>query len=391
MTSVLLYSSDTLQYGILSTSTEIIERTIEAESSITSSPSDSQLTIEEVLEDYPEIVEVDSSKLRNKIEQNDIMVAGYFPGWNLVNHQRIDRVMKSCERNGFNAIMVDLKNVRGELFFHPTTFLARYCNVVAKTVDGEQRVIDFEYLSKQAIKHNIRIIGRFVMFRDFKIYKELPEYRIDSDEKWLDMRNDEVVEYTLSLINEITELPIDEIVLDYIRFPDLDGLGSSLSKRHCIEEIVERVSEVTKETAVDLSIYVFGWVAWDRKQNIGQSIHSLSPYLDAIYPMLYPSHFYEGSLGYTNPSNHPYRVIEKGYNAAITGAGDTKIFPMIQVFWYSPSMVLEQIKAVYMTEMPGYGCWNATGNYKTVRAALNLLPESAPDSTPFLNDSLRIE
>lgn len=299
--------------------------------------------------------------------------AVYFPGWNLITRSRIDTVLSFCVDNGLNTIIVDIKNVKGEIFYVSKNLIVQNINSVAHTADGVTKTIDFQYLNSEAKKKEIRIVGRFVMFRDEKVFDNFPEYRMEQKEKWIDLRNQDIQNYTLDLLKEVSKLPIDEIALDYIRFPDTAGFGTNNSKIIEITNIVSKVSRITKEVEIDLSVFVFGWVAWNRKQNIGQCILDLAPHVDVIYPMLYPSHFYPGSLGFDNPSDHPYEIIEQGYNSAVKLSIGKKIIPMLQVFWYSPDKVLDQLKAVYDNNMPGFGCWNAAGNYKLLSDALKLL------------------
>lgn len=302
----------------------------------------------------------------------DMISAVYFPGWNLITKPRIDSVLSFCSKNDLNTIIVDIKNVKGEIFYSSETLIANKVKSTAMTADGVIKTIDFNYLKNEATKKGIKIIGRFVMFRDEKVYDYFPEYRMEHREKWIDFRSQIIQFYTLNLIKEVVNLPLDEIALDYIRYPDYPGFGSHIDKINIITNIVYKASQITQKADIDLSIFVFGWVAWNRKQNIGQSIPHLAPHVNVIYPMLYPSHFYPGSLGFDNPSDHPYEIIEQGYRAATELSQGKTIIPMLQIFWYGPVKILEQLKAVYNNNMPGFGCWNAAGNYQLLSQALEL-------------------
>ena len=50
---------------------------------------------------------------------------------------------------------------------------------------------------------------------------------------------------------------------------------------------------------------------------IGQQLEYAFPYVDAIAPMVYPSHYASGFIGYTNPAEHPYEVIYYSMEHAI--------------------------------------------------------------------------
>ncbi len=307
------------------------------------------------------------------IENRNIIRGIYLPGWKVINHSRIDKVIRFCVKNKLNTIVVDLKNAHGEIFFKSQNITAQNIHARAETVDGHKRIIDFKYLDAQVKKYNIKLIGRFVMFRDAKLYAGRPELRLQENETWVDLRKQEVIDYTNSLLDEAADLPVKEIVLDYIRFPDTSGFGSVNYKLDHIESIVKQASETVRAKNKAFSVYVFGWVAWDKRLRIGQKMGRLDPYVDVIYPMIYPSHFYPNSLKFKNPADHPYEIIERGYKAAVKRVKHAKIIPMLQIFWYKPEMVLEEIKSVYINDMPGYMCWNALGRYQLLERAFQTL------------------
>lgn len=327
--------------------------------------------------DTPETLSGSYPVLFENIDNSEIISAVYFPGWSLITRARIDTALSFCVANNLNTIIADIKNVKGELFIISENKIAKSINSIAHTVNGVPKFIDFNYLYQEAKKRDIRIVGRFVMFRDEKVFDSLPQYRMESREKWIDLRMQDVQDYTMDLLKEACKLPIDEIALDYIRYPDAPGFGFSTEKINIITDIVSQAFQITKASKIDLGIFVFGWVAWDRKQNIGQSIPYLAPYVDVIYPMLYPSHFYPGSLGFDNPSDYAYEIIKQGYHAATNLSMGKPVIPMLQVFWYSPAQILEQLKAVYFNNIPGYGCWNAAGNYELLSQALKLFKQQS--------------
>ena len=46
-------------------------------------------------------------------------------------------------------------------------------------------------------------------------------------------------------------------------------------------------------------------------QGLGQKVEELSGAVDAISPMVYPSHYSPGWLGLDNPNNYPSEVVEE--------------------------------------------------------------------------------
>ena len=96
----------------------------------------------------------------------------------------------------------------------------------------------------------------------------------------------------------------------------------------------------------------------------------LGPYIDVVYPMIYPSHFGPGFAGYSKPGDHPYYFVQESlslFKAALEGT-NTEIRPWLQAFawrvtnygwWY----VEEQVKAANDEGIEGYALWNASNVY----------------------------
>jgi hypothetical protein len=129
-----------------------------------------------------------------------------------------------------------------------------------------------------------------------------------------------------------------------------------------------------------LSLDVFGYVAWDENSaRVGQRFEDLAPYVDAIYPMLYPDHFARGDLGFKEPSGHPYEVVRRGCEAAKRkeGAQSIDIVPWIQCFTlksdvinYGPIELLAQIQGAIDAGSPGYLVWSPSCKYQDLFLAL---------------------
>ena len=55
---------------------------------------------------------------------------------------------------------------------------------------------------------------------------------------------------------------------------------------------------------VKVGVDIFGVVVWNNQydsNSTGQRIGELAPYIDVVYPMIYPSHFGPGFAGIKNP------------------------------------------------------------------------------------------
>ena len=291
----------------------------------------------------------------------------YLPGWKAVGAERLSRAERLLDRLGLNTLMVDLKDANGAVFFEAENEIGR--SLQAKTADGHRRALNFTGL--QALQRKgIRLLGRHVMFRDRGLYIRSEELRLHKKGKeyWVDPRLKGAVEYNLELLDQSKEFGFDEIVLDYIRFPAVNAFGALDEKCERIDEVVAEISEHVDT----LGVQVFGWAAWDyRKAGVGQRIPTLDPYVDHVYPMVYPSHFQQGSFGFDDPNENPGYILRASYKAAIKKVSDPeKVVPMVQSFWHRPEQVRAQLDAVAHEEMPGYIAWNARGDYELLEQAL---------------------
>jgi hypothetical protein len=188
---------------------------------------------------------------------------------------------------------------------------------------------------------------------------------------WLDPWNQNVWDYNIQLSVEAAQLGFDEINYDYIRFPSLEFSADDkerlqLSREGTAEDRFANIAEMLKRSqrAINgagafLSVDVFGYVAFQPVELIGQSVASMAPYTDYMCPMVYPSHFVPGEFGFDNPAEHPYEIIQKSMEAGLKQIDGqrARLRPWLQDFtliWvpdellveYGPEQVRAQIDAV---------------------------------------------
>jgi hypothetical protein len=99
----------------------------------------------------------------------------------------------------------------------------------------------------------------------------------------------------------------------------------------------------------------------------------MAPYLDSIYPMVYPSHYVSGEYGIVNPDSRPGTTVAyslRDFRDQLQGRSP-KLIPWLQDFSlgrpYSLADVQDQIQAARLEHAKGFMLWNATGTY-TVKA-----------------------
>lgn len=153
-----------------------------------------------------------------------------------------------------------------------------------------------------------------------------------------------------------------------------------------IEAFVARVHEVTAARQVPLSLDVFGIAASGPRGDVealGQNIILLGPDSEAISPMVYPSHYPVGSLGFDHPGDHP-ELVGFGTRAAVAKltAGQvpgTIIRPWLQAApfrttTFGPAYIEDEIKSAEANGAVGWLLWDAGNSYWAVWKALPVVP-----------------
>jgi len=219
------------------------------------------------------------------------------------------------------------------------------------------KVIDF------LKSENIFITARMVCFQDGITKLPVPDSHIKALHK---------------LASDSADAGFDEVQLDYIRFAD-GGAPYPLKKKYAfIEGLLADFKKITDEKKVKLSADLFGRIVYNQNDYIGQKVEVFAPYMDAIYPMLYPSHYTGDKQRMSAPGETVKEGTLKGLNRV--EAGKVAIQPYIQAFPYNiqhakvklDKYVQLQIKAVEETGARGWVAWNPNGDYSSVFSALEM-------------------
>ena len=159
---------------------------------------------------------------------------------------------------------------------------------------------------------------------------------------------------------------------DYIRFP-AGSAGGALNRREglteeirvaAIESFLEEARAAINPLGCAVSADVFAIVmSTPDDQGIGQKPEELSRHLDAISPMIYPSHYGNGWLGFDDPNEHNAEVTADALDDGAPRLTNPALMrPWLQAFYYNASEILEGINEA---EKRGFGwmLWNVNGNY----------------------------
>lgn len=315
-----------------------------------------------------------NSPIEQTVKEQEPEIRGiYIPGWRSISKKNIEQYITLAKKENINTFVIDVKNANGEVFYDSQVSLADTIKAQASTAQGATREIPMNYWLLRAKEENITLYARHVMFRDRKLYNYNKELQLKERERWVDLRKEEVVQYNLDLIEETAQMGFEQIILDYIRFPEQGVEGLTKTERYeIIEDIVARAETICENYDVDLGVFVFGCVMWSPNCSpIGQDVHTLDDLADYVYPMVYPSHFHDNVFGPGKSNNYPYEAIDKACEHAHNKFEQKKIIPMLQSFWYEDSSnTKKQVNAIIDNNMTGFVFWNPSGNYKLIKGSI---------------------
>lgn len=239
----------------------------------------------------------------------------------------------------------------------------------ASSIGAEDPEYDPRHRIAQAKAAGLYTITRVVAFEDPIRVRARPEEKLAG--AWLDPRSPGARDYVIGLAAEACELGFDEIQFDYVRFPagrtaTVSGqLSLSQEDRvSAIEGFLEAARAALRPLGCAVSADIFAIVvSMDDDQGLGQRPEELSRHLDALSPMVYPSHYSPGWLGYSDPNDYPYEVTGSAIDDALPRiAPGTMLRPWLQAFWWSNSQIRSAIQAAEDRGV-GWILWNVSSNY----------------------------
>ena len=185
-------------------------------------------------------------------------------------------------------------------------------------------------------------------------------------------QNAEHLKDVFALAKRAQDLGFDEVQFDYIRFADK---GYSDPKK---KEIITNVLKDARATLnIPIQIDVFGSVAYQAHPIIGQDLRMMKEYINAVCPMLYPSHFDNDRMRMGNP----YTTMLEGslQCKAKVGEKNVAVIPYIQGFamrmsWAGVPLkdyIKAELKAVEDADTAGFLVWNAANDYHTTFEAID--------------------
>jgi len=273
-----------------------------------------------------------------------------------------DDLLELAESTAVNALVFDTKQEGGKVLHDTSVQDAHDIGAVEVFYDAAARVA-------QAHERGLYTITRIVTFEDAERADAFPDEKLAGP--WLDPTSATAREYNLALAEEACELGFDEIQFDYVRYPT--GRAAEVSgqrdltqeqRTSAIAAFLTEARERLHAKGCAVGAAVFGIVvSVPDDQGLGQRPEEVSAQVDTLSPMVYPSHYSNGWLGYDDPNDHPYDVTADAISDATPRlASGTTLRPYLQAFWWTNDQIRASIQAAEDAGI-GWLLWNIASNF----------------------------
>lgn len=309
----------------------------------------------------------------------------YLTAYSANDPKKLDEIIGLIDRTELNAVVIDVKDYSGHILYDSNLDMVNDLGTENKRMENPQAII------QKLHDHHIYVIARQTVFQDPLLAEKKPEWAIRSrrgelwhDKKglsWVDPTREEVWRYNTAIAKEAVRLGFDEINFDYVRFPsdgDMSDVVYTNGEKRRYEVMHDFYAFLNTELAHEpawISIDMFGFAMEKQGTNdmsIGQRLVDAVTEVDYICPMMYPSHYPPGHLGFDNPAEHPAEVIEHGMQKGLPRFthGRAKVRPWIQAFnlgaEYNAQKIRAEIDAIEKYSDAGWLLWNASNRYTDV-------------------------
>jgi hypothetical protein len=304
------------------------------------------------------------------------------------------RTFDSLEVNSFVIDLKDEKGVRYETAYR----LARDSRAPRVTgYDLGERV-------KQAHTMGYHVVGRIVVFKDSGLAELRPEWAIHrpngklwrdkGGHAWLSPWESRVCKHNLKVAIEAVSMGVDEIALDFFRFPyeraDLPPQvhpkqDDDRSRGDAITNCLRRMAEELRERGVKVAVIVPSSSMTDVEGDAGVGLQweSLLGAVDRVLPRVFPSEMPPPKRG-LHPEKLPYQTVSRALRLGVTrlmrvtqdGRRAARVVPVVQAFTddprytYGPVRLGTQLQAVYECGLNDWLLWNPRSDYGRFRGAL---------------------
>ena len=328
----------------------------------------------------------------------EIINAVYLTSWSAGNKERIDYLFDLASTTEINAVVIDIKDYSGHIFYRTDVPEVKKYN--AEII----RIADMDHLIQRLHQEGIYVIARITVFQDPVLSQHQPGLAIHDQTKlpsvtssdlsvaslwldnkglaWIDAGAQPAWDYNIAVAKDAACRGFDEINFDYIRFPSDGELKDMVfpfwdeetPMREVLKEFFSYLRQELPEIRISADLFGLTTVDFD-DLGIGQVIEDSFSSFDYVCPMIYPSHYSDWFLGYQNPAEHPYEVVEDSMKGALSRlmaatSSQSQLRPWLQDFDlgadYDAEMVKAQINAVKNVmgdDFNGFMLWSPRNIY----------------------------
>jgi hypothetical protein len=307
--------------------------------------------------------------------------------------KRMRQLIQIADETEINALVLDMKDEFGLNFKTSNAEWARNAGT-AGTVRDLRALLDTLHA------HKILPIARLVVFKDSVTARVHSDWTIRRQDNsiwrdkqglaWVNPYHRELWNYNIGLGEELAKMGFGEIQFDYIRFPEpyaslpkqvFPG-SEGMSKPDVLAAFLKEANTRYDKLGVRTTADIFGLVTTvGGALEVGQWWEKISPQVDVVLPMVYPSHYPRGSFGLAAPNAEPQKVIsialtrarERDQKLGITTREHVR--PWLQAFTlgkppYGPAELEAQKRGTYDAGYDGWVLWSPGSKYEPFVPAL---------------------
>lgn len=334
----------------------------------------------------------------------DIKVKGIYVTGPTAGSERLEELIELVKTTELNTMVIDIKSDEGIVTYKMDCDEAKDIGACVGYVKDMPATI------QRLHDEGIYVIGRIACFKDPILAAGKPEYALCkadgtpvTDSKgiaWVNPYNEGVWNYVCTLAEKASEIGFDEIQFDYVRFPIGNDANSAdygvdmneYPKQECLTKFFEYVKLRLHGKGIIFGADLFGTVIGNDvdMKSTGQDYSSICTLSDSVCPMIYPSHYANGSFNVPVPDANPYAtvkgamdksavVLSKNVDESGNPLETGVIRPWLQCFtatWvpghitYGGNELQLQIQAVYDAGYDEWILWNSASRYDAVQSGL---------------------
>lgn len=254
----------------------------------------------------------------------------YLTAWTAGSAKRVDALIDFIKERNLNAVVIDIKDYSGFV-----SYKMDIPEVQASGAEDQIRIASPNALIKKLHDNGIYVIARITVFQDPILAKAHPEWALKNKNTgalwrdnrglaWMDADGQGAWDYTIAIAKDVLSRGFDEVNFDYLRFPSDGNLNliqypfwnGKISRHKIIRKFFSYLREHMGAARISADLFGLSTSSND-DLGIGQVIVDAYPYFDFVSPMVYPSHYATGYLGFKNPALYPYEVVNFSMGSAL--------------------------------------------------------------------------